>query len=241
MAQHTDNAKAPGRVGRILHSTARYDLLVWLATRGRVQAFRQRMLRFAALRRGEEVLDAGCGTGSLAIAAKRQVGRNGVVYGLDASSEMIAGAKRKARRAGVAVEFYTGLAQSLPFPDARFDVVLTTLMLHHLTCNARREFANEICRVLKPGGRVLAIDFEKPERVIRGPLDLFHRRHGHIALREFAAVLSDVGMRITADGHVGMRDMHFVLAQAPRHAVQKPLQPLDEGHGEDMALGGCVS
>jgi ubiquinone/menaquinone biosynthesis C-methylase UbiE len=72
---------------------------------------------------------------------------------------MIARAQKKARKAGVDVSFKNAYAQSLPFPEARFDVVVTTVMLHHLPKKARADLANEIRRVLKPGGRVLAIDF----------------------------------------------------------------------------------
>jgi len=57
-----------------LHAAARYDFLLWLLTLGRESAFREKMLRFAALQPGDSVLDIGCGTGTLAIAAKRQVG-----------------------------------------------------------------------------------------------------------------------------------------------------------------------
>jgi len=114
----------PSNTGVVLHSAAAYDLLLWLLTFGRERAFREAMLRFAHIKMGESVLDVGCGTGSLAIAAKRQVGTNGDVYGVDASEEMIARAKKKARKAGVEVAFKKGFAQSLPFADAQFDVVL---------------------------------------------------------------------------------------------------------------------
>ena len=131
----------------------------WLLTLGRETAFREKMLRFAELQPGESVLDIGCGTGSLAIAAKRQVGAAGAVCGLDASPEMLARAEKKARRLGVEVSFQNGLAQSLPFGAAQFDVVLSTVMLHHLPKSSRREMAGEVRRVLKPGGRMLVIDF----------------------------------------------------------------------------------
>jgi len=64
--------------------------LVWLLTGGREHAFREKILYFARLQPGESVLDVGCGTGSLAIRAKQQVGPTGEVTGLDASPEMLA-------------------------------------------------------------------------------------------------------------------------------------------------------
>lgn len=217
MVQVLDKAKTPGRSGLTLHEAVRYDLLVWLITLGRVRAFRERMLRFARLQSGETVLDIGCGTGSLAMAARRQVGPAGEVYGIDASPEMIERAQQKAPRSGVNVEFKVAYAQSLPFADARFDVVLTTLMLHHLPRTGRQELAREIRRVLKPGGRVLAIDFGGTARKRKSFLDRVHRRHGRVGLERIVALLGDAGMNITASGPVGVRDLVFALASTPRH------------------------
>jgi len=149
----------PHASGLVLHRPAAYDFAVWLMTAGRERAFREKILLLARLREGEAVLDVGCGTGSLAIAAKRQVGADGKVSGIDASPEMLARARRKANKADVEIAFDNATAQSLPFSDAQFDAVLTTVMLHHLPRPARELCAREMKRVLKPGGRVLAVDF----------------------------------------------------------------------------------
>jgi ubiquinone/menaquinone biosynthesis C-methylase UbiE len=207
--------EALSRTGSVLHAPALYDLLIWVVTLGRERAFRKEMLRFAHLEPGESVLDVGCGTGTLAIAAKRQVGPTGTVYGLDASPEMIARAGKKARKAGVEVVFKKAFAQSLPFPDAQFDVVLTTVMLHHLPRKARQELAVEMRRILKPGGRVLAIDFVGTAREKRSFLDHFHHHHGHVERKDIIAVLNEAGLNVVESGAMGMRDLHFVLATAP--------------------------
>ena len=193
---------------------AAYDILICLVTLGRERAFREKMLRLAHLEPGESVLDVGCGTGTLAIAAKRQVGKTGMVYGVDASPEMIARAEKKARKAGVQVVFKQAFAQSLPFSDAQFGVVMTTVMLHHLSPTARRELAVEIRRVLKPGGRVLAIDFGGTSRMKKSFLDHFHHRHGDIELKHIIAMLNEAGLNIVESGAVGMLDLQFVLATA---------------------------
>jgi len=163
----------PSATGAVLHSAARYDLLVWLLTLGRERAFREKIVRLARLQAAETLLDVGCGTGSLAIAAKRHIGPTGTVCGIDASAEMLARAERKARKAGVEIVFKNAMAQGLPFPDAHFDVVLTTVMLHHLPRNARQQCAAEMRRVLKPGGRVLAVDFGLAPRERKGILAHF--------------------------------------------------------------------
>lgn len=210
----TDEVPAPATRGRVLHSAARYyDLLAWLLTFGREKAFRERLVELARLKAGETVLDVGCGTGTLAIAAKGRVGPAGVVYGIDASSEMIALARRKAAKAGVDVAFQTEVVEALPFPDARFDAVLSTLMLHHLPRAAREQCAREMRRVLKPGGRVLAVDFSTPAGQRKGLLGHLHR-HGHVALRDIVELLQHAGLSVAESGPVGVRDLQFVLATA---------------------------
>ena len=154
--EHAPGTAAPETKGLVMHSEARYyDLLAWLLTLGRERAFRERLVEIARLAPGERVLDVGCGTGALAIAARRRVGPTGTVHGIDASPEMIARATRKSERAGTGVSFRTGVAEALPFPDAHFDVVLGTLMLHHLPRAAREQCVREMRRVLKPGGKLL--------------------------------------------------------------------------------------
>ena len=198
--------------GLVMHSEARYyDLLAWLLTLGRERAFRERLVELARLLPGEAVLDFCCGTGTLAIAAKRRVGAAGTVHGVDASPEMIDRAMRKARKAGVDVAFRTGVVEALPFPDASFDAVLSTLMLHHLPRPVREQCVREVRRVLKPGGRVLAVDFATPARERQGILARLHR-HGHMALREMVALLNDAGLPAVDSGSVGVSDLQFVLA-----------------------------
>jgi ubiquinone/menaquinone biosynthesis C-methylase UbiE len=216
----------PDTTGLVLHWAARYDLLAWLFTFGREPAFRERILRLIRLEPGESVLDVGCGTGTLAIAAKRHVGPGGTVHGIDASAEMIARAGKKARQAGVEVVFKNGFVQSLPFPNAQFDAVLSTMMLHHLPPKARQKCISEVRRVLKPGGRVLAVDFGGSEQHRRGFLAHFHR-HRHIKLTEIIALLSEAGLNVVESGAAGMRDLQFVLATNSMPQELRPLQTTD--------------
>jgi ubiquinone/menaquinone biosynthesis C-methylase UbiE len=203
--------------GLVLHGAAQYDLTLWFLTLGREKAFRERVLRLARLSPGERVLDVGCGTGTLAMIAKRQVGTTGAVYGVDASPEMIARASKKASKAGVEIVLKSGLAEALPFPDVHFDAVLSTVMLHHLPGKLRRQCAGEIGRVLKPGGRVLAVDFGTSLAQRGGIVAHFHR-HGHISLAEIVATFSEAGLNILESGAVGISDLQFVLAEVPCHA-----------------------
>jgi ubiquinone/menaquinone biosynthesis C-methylase UbiE len=199
--------------GLVIHWAARYDLLAFLFTGGRERAFRERLVDLARVKAGDAVLDIGCGTGTLALAAARRVGSSGHVCGVDASPEMMARARRKAARAGVSLDFQLAGAEALPFEESRFDAVLATLMLHHLPRRTRGQTAQQVQRVLKPGGRVLAVDFGKPSG--RGLLARLHR-HGFVTLEEIVMLLEGAGLRIMETGRVGVRDLHFVLAERPR-------------------------
>src|SRR5215472_8371065 len=112
--------QTPRTSGIVLHSPVLYDLTVWLAFLGKEHLFREKVLNLGRVGSGEAVLDVGCGTGTLAIAAKKRVGAVGTVHGLDASIEMLASAEKKAKRAGVEVFFKSGMAEALPFPEAQF-------------------------------------------------------------------------------------------------------------------------
>ena len=213
MAFTIDRHAAPGTKGRFLHSAAGYDLLAWLLLHGQARAFRERLVTLAHLAPGESVLDIGCGTGSLAIAAKKRVGPSGAVSAIDASPEMIARARRKATKAQVDITFSTDIVEALPFSNDQFDAVLSTLMLHHLPREARRHCAAEVLRVLRPGGRVLAVDFGKSSQSGKGLLGHFHR-HGRVDMRDVVQVFSDAGFSASEIGDVGVRDLSFVLLRA---------------------------
>ena len=188
-----------------------YDALAAVLTLGRDRSLRDRLAELAQLTPGESVLDVGCGTGSLALAAKRRVGDTGSVSGVDASLDMIALATRKATRAGAAVTFRVGTAERLPYADASLDAVMATLMLHHLPVPLRRDFAREARRVLRPGGRILTVDFSAPSA---GLLARLHRRGG-VSRDAMVALLRDAGFRPTTMGAVGIADLQYVVALSP--------------------------
>jgi len=145
------NSTSPGTTGIVLHRAFLYDAFVWLVSLGREHSFREKTLDLASLKPGESVLDIGCGTGTIAIAAKRRVGAAGSVYGVDASPEMLARAAKKAIKAGAEVVFKNGMVEALPFPDNAYDCVFSVTALEE--CDADRAIA-EMTRVAKPGGRV---------------------------------------------------------------------------------------
>jgi ubiquinone/menaquinone biosynthesis C-methylase UbiE len=191
----------------------RYDLFIWLLTFGRERRFRELLLAPARLRQGEAVLDVGCGTGSLAIVAKRMVGPMGTVHGIDASEPMIARAKAKAVKKGSGTQFDVASADALPFSDGIFDVALSTVMLHHLPKATRVMAVNEMRRILKVEGRALLVDFAGT-RNGRGPRLHFHR-HGHVDPRVLVELAVDAGLRVIENGPVGRWNLQYVLAIRP--------------------------
>src|SRR5919202_1046390 len=155
---HHKTAGAPQTAGRVLHGARWYDLFGTVISFGRDKAIREKLVELAAPAPGETVLDVGCGTGTLALALKSRVG-TGEVHGIDASPEMIQVAKQKATKAGADVDFRVALIEAIPFPDDSFDLVTSSLMLHHLPDDLKAKGFQEIRRVLKPGGRFMAMDF----------------------------------------------------------------------------------
>jgi len=153
----------------------RYALGIWFIDtfvfRGQLRELRQRTANLARMQPGEQVLDVGCGTGTLAMEVQSRVGRAGRVAGVDPGTQQIARARAKAARRHVPIEFQIGMIEQLPFPDQSFDVVFATLMMHHLPASLKRQGLAEIARVLKPGGRLVIADFKrKQERQGRAAL-----------------------------------------------------------------------
>ncbi|MGW6930736.1 class I SAM-dependent methyltransferase [Lentzea sp. NPDC054927] len=146
--------------GAIRHARA-YELLSSIAFTGSRRRIFGRLVDLADVTAQDEVLDIGCGPGYLtALAAS--AGRRAV--GVDVSEQMVAEAQRK--RASADCSFVIGKAEALDLPDASFDVVLSSLAIHHIPEDARAQAFTEMFRVLRPGGRVLIADFLPP----KGPL-----------------------------------------------------------------------
>lgn len=162
MTKKQHQVPAPTTRGVLIRWPSWYDVMNRFLFLGRERQFRERTVDLAAIMRGHTVLDVGCGTGNLTMAAKVRVGTDGEVYGIDAAPEMIQKAERKAAEKQLNIRYQVGLIEDIPFPDNKFDVVVSSLMLHHLPKDLKRKGIAEISRVLKPGGRFVAVDLDPP-------------------------------------------------------------------------------
>lgn len=190
---------APSTAGRLLHNARLYDLFGRIMSLGRDRAMRQKLVELAAPKPGDSVLDVGCGTGTLALMLNSQLGQANV-HGIDASPEMISVAKKKAAKAQADVDFRISLIEAIPFPDASFEVVTSSLMLHHLSDELKRAGLAEIRRVLKPGGRFAAMDFATggdsplgPHRPLGHLMEVFGHSRGESSLDKLLPMLEEAG------------------------------------------------
>ncbi len=138
----------------------RYDLINDLQSFGLHRWWKRRLIQFAAVQPGESALDLCCGTGDVAFALAEAGAR---VTGMDFSAPMLAVAEARKVKVGEAAGpvFVQGDALRTPFPDAHFDVVTISYGLRNLA--SVDEGLREMWRVLKPGGRLLVLDFGKPD------------------------------------------------------------------------------
>lgn len=155
--------RGPLTRGRTLdHAAAVYDWLSPLMLFGQEERISRRCLPFLEDRSIKNVLDIGCGTGTLTISmAKILAARNGTAIGLDAAPKMIDVAVRKSL--GIKnVDYKVAAAENLPFPDRAFDYAVSTFFYHHIDFDLKISALNETYRVLKPGGFFVMIDVDVP-------------------------------------------------------------------------------
>lgn len=136
--------------------TGLYDPVVRLTTRE--SAFKPALIAQADIRAGERVLDLACGTATLTIMAK-QAQAAAEIHGVDGDANILKIAADKAQAAGLDLKLKQGLANALPYADAHFDRVMSSLFFHHLTRETKSAAFAELHRVLKPGGTLHVADW----------------------------------------------------------------------------------
>jgi demethylmenaquinone methyltransferase/2-methoxy-6-polyprenyl-1,4-benzoquinol methylase len=163
--------------------SARYDRTNTVLSGGIHHLWRKRAVRAANVKPGHSVLDCATGTGDLAIAFKKAVGPAGRIVGTDFVPEMLDVARTKARD----IEFEVADVTQLPYPDATFDVSSISFGIRNV--NEPRKGIAELARVVKPGGRVIVLEFGQPRNRAFSTLYTFYNRH----------ILPRVGGLLTGD------------------------------------------
>jgi len=160
--QRVQTAEKAGRVRQVFDSVAtRYDLMNDLMSMGIHRLWKRFAVELAGIRRGHKVLDLASGTGDLAARFTGLVGPGGVVVMTDINAAMLEqGRKRMADEGLVGNVLYTQVnAEQIPFPDNSFDCITIAFGLRNVT--DKQQALNEMQRVLKPGGRVLVLEFSR--------------------------------------------------------------------------------
>jgi demethylmenaquinone methyltransferase / 2-methoxy-6-polyprenyl-1,4-benzoquinol methylase len=147
-----------------------YDMMNRVMTAGLDRRWRELAAEATGVGNGASALDACCGTGDLALALARRVGRGGQVTGLDFSAEMLERARRKPREAGAAeITWVQGDATAMPFADNSFSAVTIGFGLRNLP--DPEAGLRELARVVRPGGKVVVLEITQPAS---GPMKPFY-------------------------------------------------------------------
>jgi ubiquinone/menaquinone biosynthesis C-methylase UbiE len=132
-----------------------------------VQQIKQQMLDVCPVGEGDQVLDVGCGLGHEALRLGERVGSHGRVVGIDVNAAMITEARQRAAALPLPITFEVGDARHIGFPENTFDLCRTERVLRYMD---RPEAAvGEMARLARPGGSVLAFDFDSDQTVVDAP------------------------------------------------------------------------
>jgi demethylmenaquinone methyltransferase/2-methoxy-6-polyprenyl-1,4-benzoquinol methylase len=208
-------AEKAGKVAEVFDSVAgRYDMMNDLMSAGLHRAWKAFTVRHAALRPGMKVLDIAGGTGDLARAFARRVGPEGEVWLTDINGSMLAIGRDRLLDDGLAQPVAQCDAEALPFPSHRFDRVSVAFGLRNMT---RKEAAlREMLRVLKPGGKLLVLEFSRVWKPLAPVYDAYSFN-----------VLPRLGKAVAGDA-----DSYRYLAESIRmHPDQEALKSMMEAAG----------
>jgi ubiquinone/menaquinone biosynthesis C-methylase UbiE len=166
MARPGHDTADTGIHGRHMGYGPAHDVLAAVFFGGRRRRVYTELATRSGARRGDRVLDVGCGDGYFTRVMAKAVGAAGTAVGVDPSPEAIARARQVTR--AVNCTFSEGVAEHLDASEGSYDVVVSSLMVHHLPEAMRPQAIREMFRVLRPGGRVLIAEFRPPQnRIVR--------------------------------------------------------------------------
>lgn len=151
----------------------KYDVTNSVLSLGIHHLWRKKAVRLSGAKPGDKVLDCATGTGDLAITFKKKVGDSGYVKGTDFCQEMIDPAPSKAKKSGLIIDFEVADAMDLPYEDNSFDISSISFGIRNvddpLVC------LQEMSRVVRPGGRVVVLEFGQPKGIMSWPYRFYSK------------------------------------------------------------------
>lgn len=213
--KQVDEAQKANLVKGVFDGVAKnYDLMNDLMSGGLHRAWKAYTVAVADLRGGEQVLDLAAGTGDLTKAFAKKVGSRGLVLHTDINEAMLREGRNRLLDDGVLTPSLLTDAEALPFPDQRFDLVSVAFGLRNMTHKDRA--LAEMHRVLKPGGRLLVLEFSKVVKPLEKAYDWYSFN-----------VLPRLGQMVAGDA-----DSYRYLAESIRmHPDQEALKTLMKNSG----------
>jgi len=148
-----------------------YDRVNTILSFGVHHAWRTRTVQLSGAQSGDKVLDCATGTGDLALEFKEQVGDDGYVLGTDFCKEMIEHAPDKAAEQNLVVDFEVADAMNLPYESDRFDIASIAFGIRNVDDPVQA--LKEMGRVVKPGGKVVVLEFGQPKGLLKYPYELY--------------------------------------------------------------------
>lgn len=228
--QQVDERDKARRVRGVFDSVAsRYDVMNDLMSMGLHRAWKAFTVMVADIKPGHQVLDIAGGTGDLAMAFAKKVGPTGRVVHTDINEAMLRTGRDRLVDAGVVLPTFVCDAEKLPFADASFDRVSVAFGLRNMT--HKDAALREMCRVLRPGGKLLVLEFSKVAKPLEKVYDWYSFK-----------VLPRMGSLVACDA-----DSYRYLAESIRmHPDQATLKALMQeagfGHVDYHNMtGGVVS
>ncbi len=223
-----DETQKARRVRGVFDSVAsRYDIMNDLMSMGLHRAWKAYTVAVANLKAGDKVLDIAGGTGDLARAFARKVGERGMVVHTDINEAMLRTGRERLLDEGMVLPTNLCDAEALPYQDNSFDLVSVAFGLRNMT--HKDKALAEMCRVLRPGGRLLVLEFSRVAEPLRKPYDWYSFK-----------VLPRLGQMIAGDA-----DSYRYLAESIRmHPAQAELKAMMKtagfGHVDVHNLSGGV-
>lgn len=223
-----DEAQKVDRVRGVFDTVAsKYDVMNDLMSLGLHRVWKAYTVAVANVREGQRVLDVAAGTGDLARAFARQVGASGLVVHTDINEAMLRAGRDRLTDEGLLLPTALCDAEGLPFADASFDVVSVAFGLRNMT-HKERALA-EMARVLKPGGRLLVLEFSKVAKPLEKAYDWYSFN-----------VLPRLGQWVAGDAQSYRYLAESIRMHPDQAALKEMMKTVGFGHVDIHNLSGGV-